>query len=64
MIIMSACSKEEFEEKVALLKQKNSVSEEVSLAIGAHWNENGENLRQSMHIAGEAMRKELENSHP
>ena len=64
MIIMPACSKEEFEEKISLLKQKNSVSAEVSLAIGAHWNENGENLRQSMHIAGEAMRKELENSHP
>lgn len=61
MIIVPACSGEDFEAKVSVLRQKKSVSAEVSLAIGSSWNETGDNLRQSMRIAGEAMRKELEN---
>lgn len=61
MIIMPSCGKEEFEEKFQVLKQKKSLSTEVVLATGAHWNESGANLLESMHIAGEAMRMDMEN---
>lgn len=61
VIIEPACSKEEFEGKVAELKQKSSFGSSVCLAIGAHWDEDGEDLRRSMHIADEEMYKDKEN---
>ena len=60
VIIMPACSKEEFEEKIKLLKDKTVCGSEVCLAIGSHWDENGENLRLAMHLADEQMYQDKE----
>ena len=58
VIIMPACEKEEFEQKISDLKAKSGFDSEVCLSIGSHWNEDGENLRLSMHIADEEMYKD------
>ncbi|MBB5224696.1 GGDEF domain-containing protein [Treponema ruminis] len=61
VIISPACSKEEFEEKVKKLKSKSCYGSQVSLAVGSDWNEDGEDLRHSMHLADEAMYRDKEN---
>ena len=60
VIICPACSKEEFEEKVAKLKSKSCYGSQVSLAVGSDWNEDGDDLRHSMHLADEAMYRDKE----
>ncbi|MBQ9909303.1 MAG: GGDEF domain-containing protein [Treponema sp.] len=61
VIICPACSEQEFNEKVKKLRANSGYGSKACLAIGSHWNENGEDLRQSMHLADEAMYRDKEN---
>lgn len=55
VIICPACLKETFDAKITALKAKTCYGSKVSLAIGADWSQNGDDLRHSMHVADEAM---------
>ena len=49
------CAKDKFEEKVAALRAESGYGAPVSLAIGADWSDNPDDLRLCMHNADEAM---------
>ena len=55
VVLVSECSKEDFEKKVAELRADSDYDSKVSLAIGADWSDDGKNLRLCMHNADEAM---------
>ncbi len=60
VVICPGCKKSDFEKKVAELRSKSGYGSNVCFAIGAHWNEDGKNLRLSMHLADEAMYQDKE----
>ena len=60
VVIAPEVQKEFFERKVAELKKIASDEGCVSFAIGAHWNQDGKDLRKSMHIADETMYQDKE----
>ena len=67
VVITPNCPKDLFEKKVGELRPKSSYGSEVCLAIGSHWDKQGDNLRLSMHFADEAMYADKNNfyiSHP
>lgn len=55
LVILPNCKKEVFEERVENLRAESGADSEVSLAIGAAWSENEDDLRKNMHLADEAM---------
>ena len=55
VVIAPACPEDVFNHKVSELRAKTSGDCDVSFAIGTHWSADGQNLRQSMHLADEAM---------
>ena len=67
VVIAPECPKDVFESKVAELRAKTCYGSPVCFAVGSHWNENGKDLRLSMHIADEAMyadKNEFYRAHP
>ena len=54
-MIVPNVDKEAFEKNVEILRSDSGDNSSVSLAIGSAWSENPDELRQSMHIADEAM---------
>ena len=58
VIIVPDCQKEDFDEKVNELKARSSYGSPVCLSVGSHWNEEGQKLRRSMHLADEEMYNE------
>ena len=61
VVICPACEEAEFMNKIAEVRAKSCYGAKVCLAIGAHWNKDGKNLRLSMHLADEEMYKDKEN---
>ena len=55
VIIVPDCDKNEFEQKVQALRAESGANSNVSLAIGASWSDDADNLRYCMHLADEAM---------
>lgn len=55
VIIVPDCDKNEFEQKVQALRAESGDNSNVSLAIGASWSDDEDNLRYCMHLADEAM---------
>lgn len=55
VVILCGCSLQDFEKKVACLKEKSTYGQSVCFAVGAHWSDGSVPLRKCMHIADEAM---------
>ncbi len=67
VVIVSGCTKEDFEKRVQALKKESSYGNTVSFAVGSFWSDRSEKLRECMHKADEAMyedKKEFYRQHP
>ncbi len=67
MVIVSDCTRDRFEHKVALLKERSSDPENVCFAIGSFYDDSGCDIRNAMHKADEDMyrdKDEFYKKHP
>lgn len=67
VVIVTGCSREDFEEKLELLRRRSDLPENVSFAVGSCYVDAGFDIRSAMHLADENMykdKKEYYLSHP
>ncbi|MCR5724339.1 MAG: GGDEF domain-containing protein [Treponema sp.] len=55
VVLLAACSRQDFERRVADLQEKSGYGKDVCFAVGASWTDGSESLRTCMHLADEAM---------